>query len=535
MTGAGMAWQRLQTAGIAAAIWLSLTACQAAPEPATEVLLLPKTVGVEEANYEITLRPELGADGAVEAIAVTSRLRGGLSEGETRLKLSAPVVYVNVAGIADRIGDLRVSDAAGAIEFSVEQDEPVPGGFPYFRHWTATRDVQFPVDISYRALVQPEGGPPGPAFGIRSSRGGVSGAGAGYMIVPVNAASDVSLLDWDLSEFGAGAVGVTTFGEGRVMVPGAPAALMQGWLMAGQAAQFPAADEESHFRAYWLGDFPFDVAGEMAYAKNLYDFFGEFFAYLDPAPDYRVFLRQLDTPPYGGATALANSFMLSRGPAQPEEVGGQSPRSTLAHEMIHMWVGGLSGDHVLTNWFSEGLTTYYEHTLPFRAGQLPVDAYIAELNALSDRYYSNPAREMSAVEIGRVGFSDGRIRHAPYERGALYFADLDSRIRAASGGARNLDMFLREVFALRQSGDVDLTLEAWSDFVSVELGVEEEPFVRALHIDGQLIHPPADGFGECVHGEMASIEVDGETFPGMRWRRVEGVAPEACFPSALAN
>lgn len=532
----GTVGQQLRAAGMALAGMMALAACQGAPEAPVAA---PEPAALAEAEpaagYEITLRPELDADGMVEAIAVTSRLSGGLKDGETRLKLSAPVVYVNVMGIADRILDLRVTDAAGPVEFTLEQDDPVPGGFPYFRHWTATRDVEFPLDISYRALVQPEGGPPGPAFGIRPSTGGVSGAGAGYMIVPVNVASDMSILDWDLTEFGPGAVGVTTFGEGRVPVKGPPAALMQGWLIAGQTGQYPPAEEESHFRAYWLGEFPFDVAAEMAYAKDLYDFFGEFFAYLDPAPDYRVFLRQLDTQPYGGATALANSFMLSRGPALPEELGGQSPRSTLAHEMIHMWVGGLSGEHALTNWFSEGLTTYYEHTAPFRAGQVPIEEYIAELNALSERYYTNPAREMSAVEIGQVGFNDGRIRHAPYERGAFYFADLDSRIRAASGGARNLDMLLREVFALRESGEVELTIEAWSDFVSAELGNEEEAFVRALHIDGGLIYPAGDGFGACVQGEAAPIEADGETFAAMVWTRVDGVAPEACFPPALAD
>lgn len=523
----------LRVAGLIFCTLIAAAGCKAAP--AAEPAPVAVSVAQPEASYEVTLRPELDESGEVEAIAVTSRLHGGLKDGETRLKLSAPVVYVNVMGIADRILDLRVTDEAGPVEFTLEQDDPVPGGFPYFRHWTATRDVEFPLDISYRALVQPEGGPPGPAFGIRPSKGGVSGAGAGYMIVPMNAESGQSVLEWDLTEFGPGAVGVTTFGEGRVLVNGPPAALMQGWLMAGPAGQYPPTEEESHFRAYWLGDFPFDVAGEMAYAKDLYDFFGEFFAYLDPAPDYRVFLRQLDTQPYGGATALANSFMLSRGPALPEEMGGQSPRSTLAHEMIHMWVGGLSGPHVETNWFSEGLTTYYEHTLPFRAGHVSIDDYIAELNALSDRYYTNPARAMSAVEIGQVGFNDGRIRHAPYERGAFYFADLDSRIRAASGGTRNLDMLLREVFALRERGEAELTIEAWSDFVSVELGEEEEAFVRGLHIDGQLIYPAGDGFGACVTGDTATFEEGDETYSGMHWRRVEGVAPEDCFATGAAD
>lgn len=512
----------------------SVSPAALAPETAEETPEDAADETIDAAVYQITLRPDLGADGEVAAITVTSTLSGGLDAGESRLKLSSPVVYVNVMGIADRILDLDVSDAAGEIGFSIAEDEPVPGGFPYFRHWTATREVTFPLALRYRALVQPEGGPPGPSFGMRPSKGGVSGAGAGFMILPSNAASRRSVLNWDLSAFGPGALAVSTFGEGRVEVEGPPASLMQGWLMAGRAGQHPRADEDSHFRAYWLGTFPFDIAAEMEYAKTLYDHFGVFFEYLDPQPDYRVFMRQLDTPPFGGATALANSFMLSRGPARPEESSGLSPRSTLAHEMIHMWVGGLTGEHILTNWFSEGLTTYYEHTLPFRDGRVSIADYIAELNKISDRYYTNSGAGLPAAEIGRVGFGSGNLRQVPYYRGAFYFADLDARIRAASAGQRTLDMLVREIFVRRRSGDLALTIESWNAAVSAELGVEEAPFVHSVHIDGAVIYPAPESFGDCVRGERQLIAGEDADFEGMRWARVPDVAPEACFADAGA-
>lgn len=519
--------------GLIVCLLMLAPACTVVPSGDPQVIS-PAASALTGALYQITLRPELGADGEVSAITVTSKLSGGLDAGENRLKLSAPVVYVNVMGIADRILDLDVSDAAGQVTFSIEEDEPVPGGFPYFRHWTATREVTFPLALRYRAMVQPEGGPPGPSFGVRPSRGGVSGAGAGFMIVPSNVAARRSVLDWDLSAFAPGALAVTTFGEGQVDVEGPPTSLMQGWLMAGHVGQHPPSDEDSHFRAYWLGAFPFDIAAEMEYAKTLYDHFGMFFAYLDPQPDYRVFMRQLDAPPFGGATALANSFMLSRGPPGPEEIGGLSPRSTLAHEMIHMWVGGLTGEHVLTNWFSEGLTTYYEHTLPFRAGRVSIEDYLAELNKISDRYYANPGAGLPATEIGRVGFGSGNLRQVPYYRGAFYFADLDARIRAASAGERTLDMLVREIFARRLSGDLELTIESWSDAVSAELGQDEAPFVRSVHIDGAVIYPAPESFGACVRGARQMLKGEDTDFEGIRWARVAEVAPAACFADAGA-
>ena len=56
-------------------------------------------------------------------------------------------------------------------------------------------------------------------------------------------------------------------------------------------------------------------------------------------------------------------------------------------------------------------------------------------------------------EIVKVGFNDNNIRHIPYTRGSLYFADLDSRIRAHSDGKRNLDTVLFELFRRRERGE----------------------------------------------------------------------------------
>ena len=80
--------------------------------------------------------------------------------------------------VADRVQDLTVTDAKGAVPLASVDDPAAPGGFPYFRHWTAQRPVSYPVTISYRSAVQPAGAPQGPPFGIRPSGGGVSGAGA---------------------------------------------------------------------------------------------------------------------------------------------------------------------------------------------------------------------------------------------------------------------------------------------------------------------------------------------------------------------
>lgn len=480
-------------------------------------------------DFSVSLKPVLGGDNEVSAIDVHSVIRGGLEDPSQPFSIAAPVVYANVFGVADRIENLTLTDAVGGIPFTVEEDPPVPGGFPYFRHWRATRDVTFPVTISYRSLVQPASGPPGPAFGIRPSAGGVSGAGAGFLALPENTTADHTSVTWDLSAFGESAAAITTFGEGGFNVAGPPAAIMQGWYMAGPLERFPGQGDQNGFSAAWLGDFPFDEDAEMAFVADAYTYLADFFEYLEPAPRYRVFMRLMKTPPYGGGTALGNSFMLSRGPANPEEAGGEGPRKVFFHEMIHQWVGGIDAPHGVSSWFSEGLTTYYTHVLPMRGGFSTVDDFVKGVNALSKSYYSNPAREMSAAEITEVGFGDGDIRHIPYQRGALYFADLDAKIRAASGGKRTLDIFMREIFEQRENDpEFEFNHEKWIELTTEEIGPSAGDQFRSVILAGALIIPDASAFGPCLRPRPVTYETEDAALSGVEWTRVEGTPDDVC-------
>ena len=512
---------------LGAAIALVLASC-GSDDPSKPVQVEQEAV----ADYQVTLKPTLSETGEVDAIEVEAILDSELAPGEDRLQLRVPITYVMVTGIAERTMDLKVRDELGDIPLSFADGEPVPGGFPYFRTFTAERDVSFPVEISYRSLVQPAYGPNGPAFGIRPSKGGVSGSGAGFMLYPSNTVAETSVLEWDLSAFERGdPVGVTTYGPGRVEVAMSPGQLVQAWLMAGAAGRYPEDAENSKFHGYWLGDFPYDVEAELEFTEHMYRFLGDFFTHLDPAPRYTVFLRQLDTQPYGGATALYNSFMLSRGPAREDEVGKPGPRQTFVHEMLHQWVGSIEEGHGNGTWFTEGLTTYYEYTLPFRAGEISFDDFVAGLNELSERYFANVGRSMSAEEIVNVGFDDGDIRHVPYVRGAFYFADLDARIRAASNGERNFDDLMERVFRARQDGSLSLTIESWAAEAARETGEDELARVREINIEGALFFPSAGAFGGCVVGEETTALKDGESYETMTWMPVPQADPNDCYSS----
>jgi hypothetical protein len=469
----------------------------------------------------ITLRP-VSKDGAVVAIDVTMKLS---VSGE--LRLDAPVVYPGAPGTADRMQGITVTDRAGKVPLTVSEDPPVSGGFPYLRHWQAGRAVSGPVRVSYRALVMAPGGPGGPAFGIRAVDRGVVGAGSTLLLFPVRPSIATTRVHWDLSRLPPGSIAAMSHGDGDLVLDGPPSQLAQSWFMAGPLGRFPAKGQSDGFSAYWLGTPTFDAPAEMAWTARAHHYLARHFPHLRPTQPYRVFLQFRDRPPFGGATALHQSFMLSRGPLREGEAPA-APRLTLFHEMIHMWVGGIEAPVGVSSWFSEGLTTYYEYLLPMRGGFITLDDYGREINRLAESYYTNKARNWSAEAITKVGFTDEEIRHLPYRRSALYFADLDARIRAASGSKRNLESLLFPMFLAREAGET-FDQARWIAMVTDELGPQEKTRFERLILEGaDTIEPDSNAFGPCFRREAARFTRDGQDIAGFRWVRVADVAEASC-------
>jgi hypothetical protein len=463
-----------------------------------------------------------GAD--VSAIEVRTEMKGFPSSTGETFSLDAPITYAGVPGIADRVQNLQVRDADGVVSFRIEDDPVNPGGFPFYRHWRAQRRVRFPLTISYRSLAPTKfvGGPP---FGLLSAYGGVSGAGSGFLVLPEGSYATLSHVHWDVSDLSPGSVGVTTFGEGDIDVRGPPAELREGWIMAGPLGKYPAHGSADGFSAVWLGTPTWDPNAEMAWAASMYRYLGKTYAYLNPLPSYRVFIRVGGS----GGTALANSFM---GGAAPRAAGaaasGQASRPTFTHEMGHMFVGGIEAPDGVSSWFSEGLNTYYTRLLPMRGGFTSVDDYGREINRDFQNYYTNSARNLSADSITAVGFTNENIRHMPYVRSSLYFADLDSKIRAHSDGKRNLDVVLRELFERRERGE-RFDHSVWIETVVREAGPSARDDFDGIIIKGTAtLVPASDAFGPCFERRPAKVVVADKEMDSYEWTRVPSLTDDRC-------
>ncbi|MGC4252614.1 MAG: hypothetical protein QM605_14400, partial [Sphingobium sp.] len=219
--------------------------------------------------------------------------------------------------------------------------------------------------------------------------------------------------------------------------------------------------------------------------------------------------------------------MLSQGPVKPGETP-EAPRTTIFHEMIHQWVGMIDAPMGVSSWFSEGLTTYYQDLLQVRGGFETLSNYQSAINKLFESYYTSKARNWSADAITKVGFSDEEVRHTPYLRSALYFYDLDARIRQKSRGKRTLKDMIFPMFISREKGE-KFDTSKWISMVVAELGPQEEDHFEKLVIDGSLtIEPRADLFGPCFARQVASFNHDGKVISGYRWALKRGIRETVC-------
>ncbi len=279
----------------------------------------------------------------------------------------------------------------------------------------------------------------------------------------------------------------------------------------------------------------------MAWAARMYAWLGKSYGYLRPLPSYRVFIRVGGR----GGTALGSSFMAGATPRAPGAgTSGTAPRETFTHEMGHLFVGGIDAPQGVQSWFSEGLNTYYTRLLPMRGGFTSVEEYGRAINADFDAYWYGSARNFSADSITRIGFADEDVRHMPYVRSSVYFADLDSRIRARSHGRRTLDEVMRELFERRARGE-HFDHAMWKETVGREAGPEARAFFDSLIIQGTAtLVPASDAFGPCFERRAAPPRtVQGVRRPaGYTWARRPGVPDSTCrnwgesiLPRALAE
>ena len=448
------------------------------------------------------------ADGGKGDVHVTLTIAGmDVAAGAPIAKLA---VMLPGASKPQAVEDVAVADAAGPAEVTSR----VEGGA---LEWRCARALQGVVTLRYRLPL--DNAPPlagGPPIGLRIDGDGFSGAGDRLILTPADDAPRRLKIAWDLAAMGPGACGVSSYGDGDVELPAGNLATLLNrlLLMAGHVERV----DQGPFSAVWTGKPGFDPRPAMRWTAELHRALSTFFRD-EREPPYRVFLRH-NPMNAGGGAAMTNSFLVTWGTG----VTGDNLQSILGHEMTHTWTSTGIG-----KWYDEGNAVYYQALLPWRAGMITTAQYLADLNATASRYYTNAVREAPDADVMPRFWSDTRYRVLPYDRGAMYFAVLNGKIRKASVGKRSIDdLVLAMVLRLRNQEPV--TEAVWIDLLRQELG-EAGVAVHTSMLAGGLMLPESDDFGPGFRRTVAKIRQFDVGFDlGLlvgATKRIQGLKPDS--------
>jgi hypothetical protein len=444
----------------------------------------------------VTLMP--GGLNAEAYVDVTVEIEGhDFAAGEPFL--TSPAIFAGVLGAPYGEGDVapvEASDADGPIPLSRDENAADPNNFIYFRRWLPERDTSGPILVHYRApiqLVPPTLGA-GPPFDLRLNENVVTGAGATFLVIPDTQDPFHITIDWDLSQMPDHSIGVSSFGRNEAELQGPAGQLTTAYYMAGPVGRYPTDGEDHPFSAYWIGEPPFDPVETMPWSEAVYEAQLDFFGIENPEP--YTFMSRPNPYPGGGGAGLINSFMLSY-PADTANLDDIA--ITIVHEMSHKWVGGVEGPPGGTAWFTEGMNVFYTRRVPLKYDLLSPEAFIDNVNMHARRYYTNAINDLPNDQIPYLFWRDSRVRTLPYDRGSMYFAGEDARIREASRGQRSMDDLFFQIDALRKAGE-PFTPQVWEDLITAELGDEARSRFQAM-MAGALQIPPSDAYGPCFTRE----------------------------------
>jgi hypothetical protein len=385
------------------------------------------------------------------------------------------------------VEDLTVKDDLGPVPL----DALDRGGS---RQWSSPRAVKGVLVVKYREGIEnspmTQGGPP---TAPRIDGDGFSSIGGMIILAPQIKSPYRIAIEWDLSAMGAGAGAVSSYGDGNVELPAGPIArLSRTVFMAGHLKREPSRPVTTGFSAVWLGEPPFDPHPAMQWTGKLHSWMSGFFKDKSEPP-YRVFLR-LNPMNAGGGAAMPYSFIVTYG----EGVTGESLKSILGHEMTHTWTSNQLGQ-----WYNEGNAVYYQALLAWRAGMITTDEFLVDLNKTASRYYTNPLKGTPDEQIEPRFWEDTRIRVLPYDRGAMYFAVLNGKIRRATGGKHSVDDLVLAMIEREHAGQ-PVTEAVWLDMLRKEIG-EDGPAVHRSMMAGGLMLPESDDYGPCFRRTVKKI------------------------------
>jgi len=217
-------------------------------------------------------------------------------------------------------------------------------------------------------------------------------------------------------------------------------------------------------------------------------------------------LQGLESQISVGGTGLDDAFAFFATLNAPES----TLTRTLAHEHLHTWIPRRIGrmplrDEASDYWLSEGFTDFYTIRLLVRAGIWTPQQYAAEVNDALRAYATSSVRTAPNAEVVAGFWKGPEMQKLPYQRGFLLASLWDSRLRAATRGAHDLDDVVLAMKADAQSDTSTMLASQLFANHMRRLGVDVTDDLARYIERGEAILLPADVYGPG--GRVVTTEV----------------------------
>ena len=275
------------------------------------------------------------------------------------------------------------------------------------------------------------------------------------------------------------------------------------------------------------GTWKFSDAEAFAQIRRVIDEENKFW-HMQPLSYFLVTLAPLDEKSGDNdGSGFTNAFMLF---LSHEDTFDTARVRLLAHEMFHHWnpmsMGPMRADEAV-QWFSEGLTAYYEAGIPLRAGLISYADYLDYLNRRLREYQTSPLRKVTLAEWQKISHSSGSGYELSYTRGAAVALWADAAIRERSGNKASLDNVM---FDLVNEAQVPKPPELTDDRILAAfaryLAPEQVAQMRAIAGEGAEVPLPGR-LGNCANLEQVTQTVIEARFDekSLESKRIAGVDP----------
>lgn len=449
------------------------------------------------AQLDVMLAMTQQADGHADGMAIRYTYKPAVADA-VPMTLVLDTLEPGLERSTDKVADLALADDRGALPVgpAVRRKQ----GPRTFETWTTTRPVEGTVHVSYRMPVAPGNvAKRGPQYDLQAAAGGVSGGYISILALPETTARFATRVHWELP---AGAMAVTSYGEGDYTGTFTADEFTGTLFLAGPVKSYRPAEQakDTGLEVYGLGipERQLQAAGGWAAAA----YAAELKAFKLGGQPYRFMIRSFPGGTNASGRAAEHSFMLYVPP-------GDDPDTTklhyvVAHEMVHSLARYLEKEDVEGDWYTEGLANYVALTVPNAAGLYTPAEYLELVSAESAGYYTNAKRTLPNSALSGVVWSGRNAWLLPYNRGTMYLADLDAKLKTHGNHASVLD--LANEMNARINAGASSDRHTWLDVLSRRAG----PWAVGDWNDmmaGELIFPAQGAFGECLNASKKDVRI----------------------------